>query len=193
MATLHRRNTPRHGHAARRDPTPTAPRRNPWPDNAREVQHLQSREQKRNHITAKLDSGGFGKLVVAVAASGFFTDSYNLFSTNVTVPTLEFLYFGDNPNATFLITCMTLVGTMVGQILFGLLADLYGRQRLYGVELVIVIVATICIMMAAEGMGGWMKMTGILTFWRFIMGIGIGETPQFPACCSLFARCACAT
>lgn len=36
----------------------------------------------------------------------------------------------------------TPVGTLCGQLLFGWLADVYGRKRLYGIELMIIIVGT---------------------------------------------------
>lgn len=57
-------------------------------------------------------------------------------------------------------------------------ADVFGRQRLYGIELVIVIFATVGIVEASQGLSGWMSIEGELAFWRFVMGVGIG-TKQF--------------
>lgn len=42
-----------------------------------------------------------------------------------------------------LINVFTLLGSVVGQLTFGFLADYYGRTRLYGIELILVIVSTI--------------------------------------------------
>jgi len=73
-----------------------------------------------------------------------------------------------------LISCLTLAGSIVGQVLFGILADYFGRQRLYGVELVVVIIATVGIVESSEGFGSWMNIKAMLGFWRFVMGVGIG-------------------
>jgi hypothetical protein len=86
---------------------------------------FQTREQKRRYIRAVIDVHGFNWLVWEVAASGFFTDSYNLFATNVILPSLAYVYW---PDAILtwretLINCMTLSGSIIGQLLFGYLAD----------------------------------------------------------------------
>lgn len=64
------------------------------------------------------------------------------------------------------------VGNLVGQLLFGWLADRYGRKRMYGIELIIMISATFCQALAGEAPA--IGITGVLIVWRFIMGIGIG-------------------
>jgi PHS family inorganic phosphate transporter-like MFS transporter len=118
----------------------------------------------------------FNWRVFAVAASGFFTDSYNLFATNVILPSIAFVYWQDDTNAwrETLINGMTLSGSILGQILFGYLADRYGRTRLYGIELVIVIFSTIGVASSTSGVGKDMAVLGWLSSWRFLMGVGIG-------------------
>ena len=61
----------------------------------------------------------------AVAASGFLTDSWNLFATNAILPSLAFVYWPDETDGwrESLINCMTLGGSLIGQLLFGFLAD----------------------------------------------------------------------
>jgi len=147
-----------------------------WTNRIDEVRHLRTREAKRNHITNCIDNHGFDLLVVLVAGSGFFTDSFNLFSTNITLPILSSLYWNDTTNESVdtLINCLTLAGSIVGQLLFGVLADYFGRQRLYGVELVVVIIATVGIVESSEGFSNWMNIQAMLGFWRFVMGVGIG-------------------
>ncbi len=68
----------------------------------------------------------------------------------------------------------TLLGSMIGQVLFGILADLHGRRKMYGLELVITIVASLSFAAASPGVNNSMSLIGWLIFWRIIMGIGIG-------------------
>jgi PHS family inorganic phosphate transporter-like MFS transporter len=68
----------------------------------------------------------------------------------------------------------TLIGTVIGQLGFGVLADMYGRRKMYGFELLIVAIATVGVAMAANGASGSMSLVGWLVSWRFIMGVGIG-------------------
>ena len=71
-------------------------------------------------------------------------------------------------------TISTLAGSMVGQVLFGILADIYGRRKMYGLELIVTIVATLGMSMCSTGQERSMKLIGWLIFWRSVMGIGIG-------------------
>jgi MFS transporter, PHS family, inorganic phosphate transporter len=85
-----------------------------------------------------------------------------------------------NTNHELVINIVTLVGTLIGQLLFGVLADRYGRQRLYGIELLVVMISTLGLTQCsfgvpdATGTGSSMSIFGWILFWRFIMGIGIG-------------------
>jgi PHS family inorganic phosphate transporter-like MFS transporter len=80
------------------------------------------------------------------------------------------------------------ISSVVGQLLFGYLADRYGRTRLYGIELVLVIVSTIGVATSSYGYGNmsflalftWVSIrtkTGLFQSadsiqWRFVMGVG---------------------
>ena len=121
-----------------------------------------------------------------MAASGFFTDSFNLFASNVILPCLAFVYWDTHsPDRQITMNALTLAGSAVGQILFGFLADKYGRQRLYGVELVIVIFSTIGLAQSSTGVVDMttgqssMDISGWLMAWRFVMGIGIGQSHNY--------------
>ena len=63
-------------------------------------------------------------------------------------------------------------GTVLGQLGFGWLADVVGRKKMYGLELLIIIVATLAQALSSESHS--MHIVGVLIFWRVIMGIGIG-------------------
>jgi Sugar (and other) transporter len=129
---------------------------------------------RRNYVYWTIDNSPFQKWVVFVAGVGFFTDAYDIFALNVVLPILEIVYWnGKMPQSyeTALIIS-TLVGTLIGQILFGFLADMYGRRKMYGLELLIVISATLGVAMSATGADGSMDIMGWLLFWRIMMGIG---------------------
>lgn len=90
---------------------------------------------------------------------------------------LGFVYFQSNNNKTpynvdtaIKVSCS--VGTVVGQLAFGYLADRVGRKRMYGVELMIIIIGTIGQSLAGNGPAA--SFWGVITFWRIIVGIGIG-------------------
>lgn len=68
----------------------------------------------------------------------------------------------------------TLVGSMVGQVVFGFLADRYGRRKMYGLELIVTITASFGFATASTGVSGSMSLIAMLIFWRLVMGIGIG-------------------
>jgi len=77
--------------------------------------------------------------------------SYNLFASNVILASISFVYFPNDRWPATLINVFTLLGSVVGQILFGFLADWYGRTRLYGIELALVIISTIGVATSNSG------------------------------------------
>lgn len=95
------------------------------------------------------------------------------FATNVILPSLAFVYWHKKTDTSneLLLNCMTLVGSITGQIFFGWLGDRYGRTRFYGVELGIVIFSTIGVASVSVGYSGNMNILAWLAVWRFIMGV----------------------
>ncbi|KAJ3010324.1 UNVERIFIED_CONTAM: phosphate transporter [Siphonaria sp. JEL0065] len=79
-------------------------------------------------------------------------------------------------------------GNFVGQLGFGYLGDKLGRKRMYGVELIIMIVCTIGSVLSASMINGWSILV-ILSIWRFFLGIGIGgDYPMSATITSEFAN-----
>lgn len=76
--------------------------------------------------------------------------------------------------APVLISLSLLVGTFFGQIFVGILADRYGRKRMYGIELLVLTLSTV--LMALSSKGALASTNGLvwIVAWRFIMGLGIG-------------------
>lgn len=115
-----------------------------------------------------------------VAGIGFLTDAFGLFALNVVTPMLGYVYWpGDgSPNSVpqvpssvkTAMMCSTLAGTMIGQVGFGFAADVLGRRKMYGLELVIIIVGTMLLLMSSNGERESMHVAGWLITWRAIMG-----------------------
>lgn len=58
-------------------------------------------------------------------------------------------------------------GTVLGQLGFGYLADVVGRKRMYGLELIIIIFATLAQALSSPSRA--ISMTGLIIFWRVLM------------------------
>jgi PHS family inorganic phosphate transporter-like MFS transporter len=126
-----------------------------------------------------IDDAPFQFWVVIVAGIGFLTDAFGLFALNVVTPMLGYVYWPSTdenvvPSVPSSIKtammCSTLAGTMLGQIGFGFAADILGRRKMYGLELVIIIVGTMFLLMSSRGEKGSMAIGGWLITWRAIMG-----------------------
>ncbi|CAO3648587.1 unnamed protein product [Mucor fragilis] len=136
--------------------------------------------ERRRVALEEIDNAEFGWFHIRaciVSGIGFFTDAYDIFAINLVSTMIGFVYFSANNNKTpynvdtaIKVSCS--VGTVVGQLAFGYLADRVGRKRMYGVELIIIIVGTVG--QALAGNGPAASFWGVITFWRIIVGIGIG-------------------
>ncbi|KAI0078760.1 phosphate transporter [Panus rudis PR-1116 ss-1] len=135
-------------------------------------------DERRRAALAEVDNAKFSWFhmkVCLVAGVGFFTDAYDIFAINIASTMLGYVYGKGqklNKQQDLGVKVATPVGTLVGQLLFGWLADLVGRKRMYGIELIIIIIATFG--QALAGSGPAVNVIGALIVWRFIMGVGIG-------------------
>jgi len=75
-------------------------------------------------------------------------------------------------NADTAIKVATSAGAIFGQVIFGYLADLLGRKKMYGVELMIIISTTLA--QALCGESNAVSIVAVLIFYRVVMGIGVG-------------------
>ncbi|KAA1467701.1 phosphate permease [Dentipellis sp. KUC8613] len=135
-------------------------------------------DERRRAALAEVDNAKFSWFhvkVCMVAGAGFFTDAYDIFAINIASTMLGYVYGKNhalNTNQDLGVKVATPIGNLVGQLLFGWLADVLGRKRMYGVELMIIIIATFG--QALSGQAPAVGIIGVLIVWRFIMGIGIG-------------------
>ncbi|KAI9747526.1 MAG: acid phosphatase pho5 [Chaenotheca gracillima] len=142
--------------------------------------HIADPNERRRLALAEIDKAPFGWYhvrAVVVAGIGFFTDAYDIFAINLVTAMLGVVYWQGNKgvipsNNDTAIKVATSGGTVIGQIGFGYLADVVGRKRMYGLELIIMIVATLAQALSAKSPA--INITGVIIFWRVIMGIGVG-------------------
>lgn len=105
------------------------------------------------------------------------------------LPSLAFVYWADDPNSDHEteINAITLTGSLLGQLIFGFLADRFGRRKLYGMELVVAIFGTLGLVQCSAGYHGSMNILGWIMFWRFFVGLGIGA--EYPLSAVITAEC----
>ncbi|KAF8273359.1 phosphate permease [Lactarius quietus] len=137
-----------------------------------------SLDRSRTAALARVDRAPFSLFHVKVwlvAGVGFFTDAYDIFTISQAAKMLGYIYDKNNqlqPGVDLGLKIASPVGNLVGQVLFGWLADRVGRKRMYGIELMIIVTSTFA--QAIAGNGPTVHIVGVITLWRFIMGVGIG-------------------
>lgn len=142
--------------------------------------HITDLNERRRLALAEIDKAPFGWYHVracVVAGVGFFTDSYDIFCVSMLTIMLGIVYFSDNKgkmptSSDSAIKLSTSAGTVIGQLGFGALADIVGRKKMYGFELIIIIFATLA--QALTSGSPACDIIGLIIFWRVIMGVGIG-------------------
>ncbi|ORX80150.1 phosphate transporter [Anaeromyces robustus] len=157
-------------------------------------------EQEANNKIAALASLDEAKLswfhikAILISGCGFFTDAYDIFIINLVMPMIGYVYFSDGdhknhvPNLTDGLTKGAASwGTLVGQLLFGVLGDKMGRKKNYAIVMIILIVSTIGCSLAGPSKVGWGICT-MIAIWRFFLGVGIGgDYPMSAVITSEFA------
>lgn len=145
---------------------------------------LQETEEEYNErIAAANELGKYKKyLPIITTGAGLFSDGYVNNSIGIVSTCLSILYPTEykNSNAIRNVTSIAFVGTVVGQLTFGYLADNYSRRQAMLWGTVILIIMTI--LTAGVWGGSSTDITGMLTaltVYRFFLGIGIGS--EYPA------------
>jgi MFS transporter, PHS family, inorganic phosphate transporter len=117
---------------------------------------------------SKMDDAGISKehwKIMFISGMGFFTDAYDLFIIGVVIALLKPMWhIGKIEEG--LVESTALLAAAIGALLFGRVADMLGRKRIYGVE--VLVLAAGAIVCAFSPNIWW------LIGFRFILGIGIG-------------------
>ena len=96
-------------------------------------------------------------------------DAYDIFVINLALPMLGYVYYKNQNNTVpsdiqGFLKGLTNVGNLFGQIVFSILDDSKGRASIYGIELLLIIIATL-----GSTMAGLAAISvGVLGFFRFL-------------------------
>ncbi|XP_077215635.1 putative inorganic phosphate transporter 1-10 [Tasmannia lanceolata] len=117
---------------------------------------------------------------IVIAGMGLFTDAYDLFCILPVMKLIGRLYYEGTdgkpgvtpPSVVSATVAIALLGTVIGQLVFGWLGDRIGRRRVYGISLMLMVCSSI-------GCGFSICRTRkcvltSLSFFRFLLGVGIG-------------------
>ena len=117
---------------------------------------------------ATLDDAKVSRLhwkIMFVSGMGFFTDAYDLFIIGIVVALLKTEWHLSTPQQS-LINSVTLAASAVGAIVFGRVADILGRKRIYGYEVLVLAIGALA--------SAFSPNFTFLLVCRIILGIGIG-------------------
>src|SRR5579863_217209 len=103
--------------------------------------------------------------IMFISGMGFFTDAYDLFIIGVVMTMLKPLWHVGKLEEG-LVESTALLAAAIGALLFGRVADMLGRKRIYGVEVLVLAAGAIG---SAFSPNIWW-LIGL----RFILGVGIG-------------------
>jgi PHS family inorganic phosphate transporter-like MFS transporter len=117
---------------------------------------------------SEMDNAGVSKehwKIMFISGMGFFTDAYDLFVIGVVMALLKPMWHVGKVEEG-LVESTALLAAALGALLFGRVADMVGRKRIYGVEVLVLAAGAIA---CAFSPNIWW-----LIGFRFILGVGIG-------------------
>ncbi|CAF0875134.1 unnamed protein product [Brachionus calyciflorus] len=149
--------------------------------NRRRLTRRQSIKIRHGEILSDIEKTKFGWLHVKKLMTysiGFFTNAYQLLIINIIILMMGCVYYKDNDNTVpiyidTLIKASSHIGILIGQLLFGVASDKLGRKRIYGTELLIIVVSGAASALSGSTVSG-MSVFAQLFIWRVFLGVGIG-------------------
>jgi MFS transporter, PHS family, inorganic phosphate transporter len=123
---------------------------------------------RSNDVIAALDEASLGRFhvrPVVASGMGFFTDAYDLFVIGVASALITTQWHLSSGELALLNSTM-LAAAFLGAFVFGRIADLAGRKRVYWV---------VAVVMVAGALGGALSPSfWVLIGFRFLLGLGVG-------------------
>ena len=122
----------------------------------------------RNSVSQALNNAPlslFHFRAVVTAGMGFFTDAYDLFIIGAALVLIKQIWHPSSWTVAW-IGSSALIAAFIGAFVFGRLADMFGRKKIYGLEALLMVIGSLLSAVSPN-------MIWLLSA-RFIMGIGIG-------------------
>ncbi|KAK7840946.1 probable inorganic phosphate transporter 1-8 [Quercus suber] len=115
---------------------------------------------------------------IIITSMGLFTDAYDLFSIPLIMLFIGRIYYEKHeyrsPHVVVsIMVAIAVLGTIIGQLVFGRLGDLVGRRHVYGITLMIMVLSSIGCGFSICTTRGCVLVS--LRLFKFIMGFGVGE------------------
>src|SRR6201986_731956 len=132
------------------------------------------------HDFSAMDNAGVSRdhwKIMFISGMGFFTDAYDLFIIGVVMSLVKPIWHVGKVEES-LVDSPALLASAFGALLFGRVADMLGRKRIYGIEVLILAVGAIA---CAFSPNIWW-LIGL----RFILGIGVGG--DYPVSATIMAE-----
>jgi PHS family inorganic phosphate transporter-like MFS transporter len=133
-----------------------------------EIKSMATTIDTRKADFSEMDSAGISRehwKIMFISGMGFFTDAYDLFIIGVVMVLLKPMWNVGKVEEG-LVESTALLASAIGALLFGRVADMLGRKRIYGTEVLVLAAGAIA---CAFSPNIWW-----LIGFRFILGIGIG-------------------
>ncbi|KAJ7894035.1 inorganic phosphate transporter [Mycena leptocephala] len=115
--------------------------------------------------------------LLGIAGVSVFYVTYDLFVINPVSTMLQYRLYGGKDLPAGLqgfLKAGANIGSVIGQFLFGYLADSLGRKAIYGKELMLIIFATIMCLTTPTGSLSPDNCLIYLTMFRIVLGVGVG-------------------
>ncbi|CAA3001477.1 probable inorganic phosphate transporter 1-9 [Olea europaea subsp. europaea] len=121
---------------------------------------------------------------IIVAGMGLFTDAYDLFCIPPIMRLIGRIYYDDrkkykedrlyefSTEVTSFMVGTAILGTVIGQLVFGYLGDRIGRRRVYGLSLMLMVLSSIGCGFSLSSSRTFVLPS--LMLFRFMLGLGIG-------------------
>jgi len=129
--------------------------------------------RRRSAIFSRCPRSKFHRRTVLVSGVGFFTDAYDLFVIS-TVATIVAVQWHLSTLQTSWVTGSAILGAFFGAFIFGRIADILGRKRVYTMVAAIMIVGALASAFAPGFL--WLVIA------RFVLGLASAGTTRSPRC-----------
>ncbi|KAJ1947832.1 hypothetical protein FBU59_001836, partial [Linderina macrospora] len=143
---------------------------------------LYQRQQELEEIDDELHSRWQMIRSFLVCGAAFFADAYLMFSANILVMIMGYVYFHEAEgsaknvvpnNWSTLVKVGVQVGCLLGQLILGRLGDKFGRTSVFSMGAILVIISTVGASFSSSAVRGANAFV-FLFIWLVFVGIGVG-------------------